>query len=90
MSKVIQGTTKSGFEYSYEAEKLNDMRVIDALNECAEGNLIGMSQLAKLILSAGEKDKLYSLHKEEDGRIDPQGVVADLFEIVGATRNGKN
>jgi hypothetical protein len=87
---VIQGTTASGFSYSIEPEKMNDMRVLDALTDVSEGNPAGLSQLIRLLLTPEEKDELYRVNTLEDGRIDPKGVSKDLFEAINSTRNGKN
>ena len=87
---TIKGTTKSGLEYEIDPAGMTDMRVLDALEELSDGNPAGMSRLVKLMFDPQAKKALYAHCSEKDGRVDPQRVGTEVFEIIDAIKNGKN
>lgn len=87
---MIKGKTKSGFEFTVDENKVNDMRVIDAMVEVEDGNLGGISRLINLILDPAQKNALYKHIALENGRVPLDVASQEIFEILqynGETKN---
>lgn len=86
---MVRGTTKKGFEFSYEEDKLNDMRFVDALAELEEDPL-KISTVLKLMLSTEERERLYKAYETEDGRVPIEGITEAITEMMEAKPEVKN
>ena len=87
---MIKGTTTSGFTFEIDENKVNDMRVIDAMVETESGNIGGISKLISLIFDRQQKADLYSFCADESGRVDIEKCSKLVFEILefnGETKN---
>jgi len=87
---MIKGKTESGFEFSVDENRANDMRVIDAMVEVEDGNLGGVSRLVNLILDPEQKKAFYKHLALEDGRVPLDKASKEIFEILkynGETKN---
>lgn len=87
---MIKGKTESGFEFTVDENKVNDMRVIDAMVEVEDGNLGGISRLINLILDPAQKKAFYKHIALENGRVPLDVASQEIFEILqynGETKN---
>lgn len=87
---MITGKTKSGFEYSIDDTKLNDMRYVDALAEADNGDTTAFSKVVLMTLGKEQRDKLYDHVAEKDGRVPVEKFSAEFYEIMEASAETKN
>lgn len=79
---MIKGALKSGFEFSVDETRLDDMRFIDMLAELDDGNALVLTKLLTFILGKEQKDALYEHVKSEDGRVPIAKVTEAFTEIM--------
>lgn len=86
-----KGKTKSGFEFEVDENVLNDMRLVDAVAEIADGsNPLAISFVIKKILG-DSRDALYKHVSEEDGRVPVERINDEITDIINSLGNaGKN
>jgi hypothetical protein len=86
----MKGITESGFEYDVDVEKFqDDWEFIDQLSGISDGNLLMAPKFAETVLGAEQKAALAE-HCRHDGKVSLRQMVSEVFEIVGASTNGKN
>lgn len=86
---MISGKTKSGFEFTVDDEKLNDMRFVDALAEAME-DTFKAPKVIKMLLGEEQKEALYTHLETEKGNVPIEAVMEAIEEIMGATAETKN
>lgn len=89
---MIKGKTSTGFEFSIDEQRLNNMEFIDALAdiqrlEDAEEKdtqeiLYLTSNLINLILDKKTKKALYDYVRKEDGTVPIDAVSREVREII--------
>lgn len=85
-----KGKTKSGFEYEFNEDLINDMEVIDALAEIANNeNILAVSTVVKKLLSDEERKRLYDHVMLEDGRVPVDALMEELSEMMSGSDEGK-
>lgn len=85
-----KGKTKSGFEYEFNEDLINDMEVIDALAEVANSeNILAVSTVVKKLLSAEDRKRLYDHVRLEDGRVPADALMEELSEMMSGSDEGK-
>ena len=92
------GTTKTGFEYSYDPATLDDMYFVDVLAELFDESTSGFdalkcsSKLLGMMLGKDQKDRLYKhIAETHNGRVPGEALIAELNEILGVEEEpGKN
>lgn len=97
---MIQGKTKTGFEFTIEDEALNDMRVMDALmslddfddedNGSAAKATMSMSKVASLLLGKKQKEKLYKHIEASHGKVDMTAFIEEMVDILSSNNESKN
>lgn len=84
------GKTKTGFEYTFNEDLINDMEVIDALAEVQSGeNILAVSTVAKKLFSAEDRKRLYDHVRLEDGRVPADALMEEVAEIISGSEEGK-
>lgn len=80
--------TTSGFEFTIDPERLNDMRIIDAYVAISknEGDIVALHTLAELVLGTEGKRRLYEHIAEPDGRVPADAFGRELGEIMRAAQ----
>ena len=86
------GTTSTGFAYSYDEERLDDMRFVDILAVVVDpeappfAKIAGASKLLTMLLGEDMKQALYAhIGKDyEGGRVPRAALEAALGEIMNA------
>ena len=91
---MIEGKTKSGFEYKIEDTAFNDMRVIDLLidmdNKDAGDAIIIMSKVSRLLLGEQQKNELYKAIANEDGSVGMDKFMDEMADILTSKPELKN
>ena len=84
------GKTKTGFEYTFNEDLINDMEVIDALAEVQSGeNILAASTVVKKLFSAEDRKRLYDHVRLEDGRVPADALMEEVAEIISGSEEGK-
>ena len=81
----------NGLELEVNEKSLNNMELLDALEEMAEGNELAISKVVKLMLGNENRKKLYDFIRDKDGRVPLEEVDKCLTEIMNLLgEQGKN
>lgn len=86
---MITGKTKSGFEFSIDEAKLDNMEFIDALAE-ADENGLAFSKVVRLMFDAEQRKALYDHLRTEDGRVPVEAMVNEVTDIMQTSAELKN
>lgn len=85
---MIEGKTKSGFEYQIEDERFNDWETLELMSDLDEDMSL-IVKVAKRIFSKEEYAALKE-HCRVDGKIKVDQMVEELSEILNANDDSKN
>lgn len=83
-------TTPRGVRLEIELEKLNDMRLFDALVALQDGDSLQMPRIMNLILTSEQKAAVYEACRTEDGRIPIEEVNNEILAVFNAFNESKN
>lgn len=87
---MIEGKTKSGFEFEIEEEVFDDYELLETLAEADNGDNMAIFKAIDLILSKDQKDRLKEHVRNEKGRVPASAMVVELMDIMEASNSGKN
>ena len=91
---MVKGKTKSGFEFEYDEQALNDMEFLDAVVEAESGNasaiLRAQSFMIIKLLGKDQRKKLYDHLRTPEGRVPCELVEQELTDMMEAADAGKN
>lgn len=82
---MIEGKTRSGFKFSLDEEKLDDMEILEYLAE-VEDDLSQLPKLLEIFLGAEQKQRLYNFVKKKEGRVSIKTtyeILLDIFAEAG-------
>lgn len=80
---MVNGKTKTGFEFEYDEQRLDDMEFIEVAAAVDE-NVTLLPKLLNMVLGEEQKKRLYDHLRTEDGRVPTQAVADAIEEIFGA------
>ena len=88
---MLQGKTKSGFEFTLDEERLDNYELLEALGELEE-NVYLLPKVIKLLLGKEQEKALKEHLKTEKGIVPSKIMEAELKEIFESvpTLNLKN
>ena len=86
---MISGTTKTGFEFSIDEKKLNNMEFVDALAE-VEDNARAFSRVINMMMDKEQKKRLYDHVRLEDGTVPVDAMVEEITDIMSSNAETKN
>lgn len=86
---MVTGKTKTGFEFCYSQDAINDMRTFRALAELQSGNVMSAEYLGKKLLGEKKYAELLAHIETEDGRQPVDALVAEINDIFLAAQNAK-
>lgn len=86
---MIEGKTKSGFEFNLDDEAMNDMELLEDLKRLDNGEVIVLPDILKRMLGK-QKDDLYEHVRTESGRVPIDALVGELKGIIEASKDAKN
>lgn len=90
---MLTGTTKSGFEYAIEDNRLDNMELLDAFTELSDDeaeSALAVSKVCLLMLGKQQRKRLYDHLRREDGTVPTKEVGETIMEIMQASQAGKN
>lgn len=87
--KYISGETESGFVFNIEANRLDNMELIDALAELDDDPL-QISFVIKLLLGKEDKKRLYDHVRTDEGIVPSEEIEKELSEIFALSQELKN
>lgn len=79
--KKITGKTATGFQFSIDAEALDDMELLEELGELTGGNMEAVPKVLTMFLGEKQKAKLYEHCRAKSGRVLASKVVEELNSI---------
>ena len=92
-----EGKTKSGFAYRFDEKAANDMLFFETLSEIeGEGTrplrkIAAIGKAAEMLLGKEQKAALYAhISAQNEGRVPPGVLEAELGEIMGGSPETKN
>ncbi|MCD8207827.1 MAG: hypothetical protein LUD72_07810 [Bacteroidales bacterium] len=92
---MIEGTTRTGFEFSYDEKKLRSIRVMEAVCEVEKSTGVkqfgAMCDLASALLGESQKEKLITHIEGLDSDNEVRDFDNDMTDIMNASgKEGKN
>lgn len=88
---MIQGKLENGFEFTIDDRILDDMELVDAMAEAEGENPLKFSTVILKVLGKEQRDRLYDILRNEDGRVPIEAVSDAITEILkSAGEDGKN
>ena len=92
---MVEGKTKSGFEFKYDERILNDYDLLDAIGrfDNAETKMQSVGALAKIVdyILGDEKEKLMEhIASQNDGFKPIDKVQEEMLEIISKSNELKN
>lgn len=86
----MKGITETGFEFDVDVQALDDWEVLDQLSEMSDGNMLFAPKFVKKILGKEQGKALIEHCRDENGRVPTEKVIAEIFDIFGRIKEGKN
>lgn len=87
---MTTGKTRTGYEYEFNEDLINDMEVIDALADVTSGeNVLALSAVMKKLFAPDERAKLYDHVRTEDGRVPTDALMEEIRDIMEGADEGK-
>ena len=83
---MIEGKTKSGFEYKIEDAAMDNMELLDLLGEIDKGKTAAITDATVLLLGKEQKKRLYEHIRTEEGNVPIELFIKEFTEIL----NSKN
>lgn len=83
---MINGKTKTGFQFSVDENCMNDMELVDILADDSVDEAFRMSSLVKKLLPGEQRKALYD-HVRVNGRVPVDAVIAEVEDIFASMGN---
>ena len=77
---MLEGTTKSGFNFKVADETLNNFELIEVLSE-VDSNPLLVPKLVKMLLGEEQKNKLSNHVRNEKGIVPIDSISNEIMEI---------
>lgn len=87
---MIEGKTKSGFEFKLDEEVFNDYELLEALREVDAGDGSAIVDVINRMLDETQRKALKNHLRNEKGRVGAREMIAEVAEIMKASKDGKN
>lgn len=85
---MVQGKTKTGFEYSIDERIVKDYRYVRALAKLNKGDnidkFLAFDQISTLMLGNKVEDLITHIENLNDGYAPIEAIGAEVTEIIGA------
>lgn len=76
------GELSNGFKYEVDEHIFDDMRFLDALAEADDGDPLAASRMCKMLLGKEQKNVLYEMLEDENGRVPIETTLMCIKEIM--------
>ncbi len=88
---MIKGTTKTGFGFEVDETAVNDMEIIDAFVEIADGDPTPYNRVIKKLFDKEQVKALYDHVRDENGRVPIDKIATEINDVFSAMGDaGKN
>lgn len=87
---MIEGKTKSGFEFKLDEEVLNDYELLEALLKVDAGDGSAIVDAINRMLDETQRKALKNHLRNEKGRVGAREMIVEVAEIMKASKDGKN
>ena len=87
---MIQGKTKSGFEFQIDKKVLNNMELVESLSDVDKGDISELPKVLVAVLGSAGKKELYEHLRTEDGRVPIDLLLEEVKQIFEASKEIKN
>lgn len=77
-------TTRTGFEATVQASRLNDMELLEIIGAVDDGETQKLPQLCKMLLGEEQKKALYDHCRTEAGNVPIDAVLLEMQDIFKA------
>lgn len=87
--KVLKGTTKSGFKFELDQERLNNYELLESISEIDE-DPFAITKVLDLLLGKEEKNRLKEHIRNDEGIISVDEMtdeITEMFQSVDQTKN---
>lgn len=86
---MLQGKTKSGFQYTIDDQTLDDFELVELLSEVDENPLL-LPKLIKRLLGEEQKKQLVEHCRNEEGRVPVEVLADEIVDIFNKCHQTKN
>lgn len=86
---MVTGKTRTGFEFCYSQDAVNDMRTMRSLGNLEKGDMLTLDYLGNKLLGAEKYAQLLSHVETEDGRQPVDALLNEINDIFEAAKNAK-
>lgn len=86
---MLEGKTKSGFEFKVEDEATDDWELLEALTKVDRGNITFLIDAAKMLLGDEQLSELKK-HCKANGRVSAEKMMEEITDILQYGGNPKN
>lgn len=86
---MIEGKTKSGFEYKIPKENIDNYELVETLSEMEENPLL-IVRTVDLLLGKEQKDKLKDRLRTKTGTVSTEKMSEEIMEIFNNQKEVKN
>lgn len=87
---MINGKTKSGFEFGIDEEELDDYELLEMLCEIDKGNISLITDTARKILGEEQLKELKEHVRNEKGKVSAKKMTEEIEQILSFNSKGKN
>ena len=87
---MIQGKTKSGFEFEIPEETFDDYELLEAFHNADKGNPFDPVEVFEKILDKEKINELKEHLRDKDGKVKISAMSAELQEIMNGSDTSKN
>lgn len=88
---MIEGKTKSGFEYSVSDDVFDDYELLENLSALTKGEDLAFVSVMEHLLSEDQRKALKDHLRKRDGMVRTTALTAEAIEIFQACKSaGKN
>lgn len=87
---MIEGKTKSGFEFCLDEEALDDYELLEMLCEVDKGKDSILIDAVKKLVGDEQEKQLREHVRNEKGRVSAAKMTAEIGEILASAKSGKN
>lgn len=87
--KLLKGTTKSGFKFELDQERLNNYELLESISEIDE-NPLAITKVLDLLLGKKEKNRLKEHIRNDEGIISVDKMtdeITEMFQSLDQTKN---
>lgn len=84
---MLQGTTKSGFEFDVKEDNLDDYVLLKKLSAVSKGESGKIVDVIEMLLGDDQEEKLMNHIAElHDGKVSARAMIAEVKEIFEALK----